>query len=431
MQDNSKPTPEEEIRQISEELTKAYEEINFLYEIGRDLNSTLDVDTICRIAMEKARGVIPAESASIRLLSEYYKLKNFHGWGPLIELGDIYLDQGIIGQVFGSGKPILINDVVHSSYNSIKLLNYSSFLGVPLITAANEVIGVIILANFSPDKNFFTSDKTLLVALATQAAVAIESARYHQQLIEQNQLEEDLRVAKRIQNNLLPDHIPNTYPLDIAVFYETAREVGGDYFDFFPLDKDSDSRTLLGFALGDAMGKGIPAAMVMAMARSVLKATMMMQSSPKNVMKALNKSLYEDIDKAGIYLTLWYGMFDFTEYHLKFTSAGAPPFLHFSQGNIVENEPVDPMIGVNFEADYSEFTVSIHKGDLLLFFTDGVTEIKSLDGEMFGLNRLKGLLLENTRKTPEEIKFIIDRDIKSFSGESFSDDVAFIIMRVL
>lgn len=426
---------EAEIRQISEELAKAYEEINFLYELSRDLNSTLDIEALCRIAMEKAKAMIPAESGSIRLLTEYYKLKNYFGWGPLKELGDIYLDQGIIGQVFGTGRPILLNDVEHSPYNEIKLLNYSSFLGVPLVSATSEVIGVIILANFSQGKRFLAVDKSLLVSLATQTAVAIEGSRYHQHMMEQNRLDEDLRVAKRIQNNLLPDQIPSSYPLEIAAFYETAREVGGDYFDFFTLNQAHDlpvpDPSKLGFALGDVMGKGIGAAMVMAMARSVLKASILSHPSPAKIMSALNQSLYEDIEKAGFYLTFWYGQFDFKTYQLTFSSSGNPPFLLFSPtGESSEFVAANAMLGVSFDTQFSESTIGLKEGEILLFFTDGVSEAKSLEGELFGLDRLKSLVKENIDKAPEEIKTAVYQRIKEFCGEALSDDMALIVMRV-
>jgi serine phosphatase RsbU (regulator of sigma subunit) len=247
-----------------------------------------------------------------------------------------------------------------------------------------------------------------------------------QEVRERERIEQDLRVARRIQQASLPEEVPSLEGWQINPFYQPAREVGGDFYDFFELD---DGR--LGLVVGDATGKGVPAALVMASTRSVLRAVAQAlgSSSPGDVLGRVNDSLVTDIP-SNMFVTCFYAILDPTSSRLVYANAGHDlPYLH---GNDDAEElrargmPLGLMPGMGYE----EKEIVLEAGQSVLFYSDGLVEAHNPEGEMFGFPRLRELVAEHADEKGSLGEFLME-ELYSFVGEGWEqeDDITLLTLR--
>ena len=274
--------------------------------------------------------------------------------------------------------------------------------------------------------------KDELEFLANQFNIMTDQLEVAQQaMLEQERLKYELDIATSIQSALIPKEIPQIAGISISAYYNSAKEVGGDYYDFFKLD---DGR--LGIVIADVSGKGVPGAMVMVMVRSVLKTLAYSTKTAFNALISTNNLIYQDIKK-GMFITAFYGILDPVKMVLQFANAGHNQLIVFRKGaNKCEtySEPGIPL-GIQgpkiFEESLRGRFLQLQKGDLILQYTDGITEAKNLQGEEYEMNRLLEVVLKNNQMdTDLLIKTIID-DLNAFCGEAEQyDDIALIAIRV-
>lgn len=252
--------------------------------------------------------------------------------------------------------------------------------------------------------------------------------------LEQERIEKELQVAHQIQHMLLPKKNPEVQGYSFGSLYRAAKEVGGDYYDFFQVNQDQ-----VGLVVADVCGKGVPAAMLMSVTRSTLKSLVSNDSAPVTVAKELNRALLDDLSRS-LFITLFYAVIDTKKKQLRYTSAGHNPGLIWrAQSKTIEElilEPTCLPLGLDdsdiFNQLAKEQRVKINQYDVIILYTDGVTEAMNEQAEEFGIKRLYASLERYAdAKDADTIIQGIDQDINRFCGQvDQSDDIAIVAVKV-
>ncbi len=252
--------------------------------------------------------------------------------------------------------------------------------------------------------------------------------------LEQERIEKELQVAHQIQHMLLPKDTPTLRGYSFGALYRAAKEVGGDYYDFIHIDKDR-----LALTVADVCGKGIPAAMLMSVTRSSLKSFVSLAASPVAVIGELNRLLFNDLSRA-MFVTLFYAVIDLKKKQMLFTSAGHNPGLIWraqqQQVEMLTLEPTCLPLGVDnsniFNQLLQEKKTALHAGDVILLYTDGVTEAMNIEQQEFGIERLKASLTAYaSSKDADTIIRAIDQDNRQFCAQAYqNDDIAMVAVKV-
>jgi serine phosphatase RsbU (regulator of sigma subunit) len=318
--------------------------------------------------------------------------------GQSFEMG-----QGIIGEVAKVGRARLIDDVRAEGImlgTTTEYMRNRSMLVVPL-RVRDETLGVMAVLNkqrgsFGPD------DQSLLQALADQASLSLNNAMLTVEVAEQERLRRDLQIARDIQKRLLPDHCPTIPGFELAARGTSALEVGGDYYDFFWVDDDH-----LGIVVADVSGKGVYAALVVAMIRSAFRTQAAGNHDVRDVLSRVNTFIAEDL-RRDMFVTCVYGILEISTKKFSWARAGHEPIIisHQRAENGAEQQPVDIFspdgfaLGVIGAPEFQDLlevqTVFLHSGDRLLMFTDGLTEAMNDKGEEFGMERILESLADHT-----------------------------------
>lgn len=298
-------------------------------------------------------------------------------------------------------------------------------LAVPLVSQG-ELVGVLQLGPRRSEQEYSAEDRALLDNLAAQAAPALRVA---QLVLEQRQeaeaherLAHELRVARLIQQTLLPRTLPDRPGWKLAALYRPARAVGGDFYDVLEL---RDGR--LGLLIGDVTDKGVPAALVMASARSILRTAALQASSPGEVLARANQALCPDIPP-DMFVTCLYAILDPATGELTYANAGHPAALVRGRQGVEELRVAGLPLGLMAEARYEERSAAVRPAETVLFYSDGLIEAHSRTREMFGARRLRALLADHSGGT-SLIEFLIDRlTVFTSPGWEQEDDVTLVVL---
>jgi serine phosphatase RsbU (regulator of sigma subunit)/anti-sigma regulatory factor (Ser/Thr protein kinase) len=299
-------------------------------------------------------------------------------------------------------------------------------MAVPLVSQG-ELVGLLNLGPRLSEQDYSTDDRALLNDLSTQAAPALRVAQLVRekriQELERERIEQELRVAHLIQQTLLPKEIPELPGWQISSYYQPAREVGGDFYDFLYFE---DGR--MGIVIGDVTDKGVPAALVMATTRSILRSTAHASISPGKVLEQVNDLLHPDIPPK-MFVTCLYAILDPVSGHLEYANAGhdLPHWRH--NGKVTELRATGMPLGLMPEMFYEEKEVTLGAGDSVLFYSDGLVEAHNPQREMFGFPRLARLLEEKGHGTPA-IDYLL-AELSVFTGKDWEqeDDVTLVTLR--
>ena len=299
-------------------------------------------------------------------------------------------------------------------------------MAVPLVSQG-ELVGLLNLGPRLSEQDYSTDDRALLNDLSTQAAPALRVAQLVRekriQEVERERIEQELRVARLIQQTLLPKEIPELPGWQISSYYQPAREVGGDFYDFLYFE---DGR--MGIVIGDVTDKGVPAALVMATTRSILRSIAHASISPGKVLEQANDLLHPDIPPK-MFVTCLYAILDPVSGHLEYANAGhdLPHWRH--NGKVTELRATGMPLGLMPEMFYEEKEVTLGAGDSVLFYSDGLVEAHNPQREMFGFPRLARLLEEKGHGTPA-IDYLL-AELSVFTGKDWEqeDDVTLVTLR--
>ena len=302
-------------------------------------------------------------------------------------------------------------------------------LAVPLL-AKNDIAGVLLLGQPVGRAEFSAAEKRALQSCAGQFALMMENARLTDRMVEQEKLSRDIQLAAEVQKRLFPDKPPVTAAVTLAGISLPARSVGGDYYDFFDL---GDQR--IGIALADVAGKGVAAALIM----SVVQASLRILATEENVSLAtlasrMNRFLHRSTG-SNAYATFFYAQIDERSRQLRYVNAGHNPpcLLRCSADQSIEELPAGgTVIGLFPQSSYEESVLDLRPGDVLIAFTDGVTEALNPKEEEFGDERLKNLLRQTAHLPVSEMASTIAGALKNWIDDAAQyDDLTFILAKVM
>jgi len=299
------------------------------------------------------------------------------------------------------------------------------FLVVPLLSQ-KDLVGFIGLSKKITRFRYSYEDITLLGVLANQMVVAMDNARLYQESLEKQRLEEELNLARQIQQELLPKTCPKTESFEFSAFIQPARQVGGDYYDFLQTDLGS-----IGIAIADASGKGIPAALLISLVHASLRAEVKNRLSPPVVISHINELIYSSTTPEK-FATMFYGELSPHEKKFSYCNAGHNyPLVVHEDGRVELLDKGGLILGAFPEAMYEAGEVALRKNDTLFFYSDGLTENFNSKEEEFGEERLLNLLVEHRFLGAEELKQKVIREVIDFSGgHSPYDDFTIVVLKI-
>jgi len=412
-------------------LKRAVKELSILNEIGAAISSTIGVDKVTELIMKKCIMHIGTEQGTIWLMNkeqEVNPLKTFVRVTDATIAGLPYrLGINLVGWMLKNQKPLLSNNLSQDErFKGIdkESAQIRSLLAVPL-TLKNKIIGIICLFNKKDNLEFTSDDQRLLSIIAIQSAQTIENARLYEEERKLLVLEEDLRTARSIQQSLLPKGNPKIPGIELVGLSMPAKEVGGDYYDFIPIDDNH-----WGIAIADVSGKGTPAALLMSNLQACLRGQAVINQSVKDTVIKANIMLSRFMDP-GKFITLFYGILNLEDQTFTYTNAGHNfPFLLDKEGKVKTLEKGGTVLGILKDAGYDEETVQLEPANLLLMYTDGITEAINAEEEMFEEERLLALLQDNPSLPAQQLSDKIVEEVLRFCGTTpQADDITLVLMK--
>ncbi|NME36178.1 MULTISPECIES: PP2C family protein-serine/threonine phosphatase [Fusobacterium] len=293
----------------------------------------------------------------------------------------------------------------------------------PLLIKEKE-FGVIYIVE-DKDK-FTTNDEETISALAIQVAIAINNAKMYADLRVKERISQELEMAAKIQEKILPQNVSKIYGLQIEKYFSPAKEIGGDYYDYSIIDDETFSITI-----ADVSGKGVPAAFLMALGRSIMKTLEIQKLTPAKTLKILNKIIYPDITE-DMFITMLHSNFNYKTKVLTYSNAGHNPLVVYKAklDEIQLHTTKGLAIGFLDDYGYCQKELKLDKGDIVVYYTDGITETENHEKELFGIERLKEVIYKSKNKTPCQIKDMILDAINDFrKGYQQVDDLTFVIIK--
>jgi sigma-B regulation protein RsbU (phosphoserine phosphatase) len=338
--------------------------------------------------------------------------------------------EGLIGQVGDLGAPVLVADGETDPRiprHDSAILRVRSALLVPL-RYQQQTIGVLAVVNRVDGFSFTEADQSLLQALADQAAASVHYAGLREVLAEKKRIDHDLAVARHIQSSLLPKDLPQLPGFELAAFNEPAQQIGGDYYDFVRVDAGH-----IGIAIADVSGKGIGGALMMTICRSVLRAQAPGNLSPASVLRAMSRVLNKDVSD-DMFVTILYMILNLDTRELVIARAGHERPLLVSGGSPRPLESAGAASGMvdddTFDALLRETSVTLGPGDLVVAYTDGITDAMNAAGEEWGFQRLCGLCQENAGASAHTVLTNIRQSLGGFVGDREQyDDMTLLAIR--
>ena len=264
----------------------------------------------------------------------------------------------------------------------------------------------------------------LLRSIAAQAAAAIENTRLYEERLVAVQLEKQVKLAASVQRRLLPKQPPTIEGIELASIYVPCYELGGDFFDFIPFPDDN-----VGLVVADVAGKGVPASLIMASVRSALRAQVDNLYYLYDALHRLNLMLLRDSEPSE-FVTLFYGVVDARNRRLTYCSAGHPPALLLRNGQVIELDTINMVLGVNPDEEFQQSILELKSGDCVLLYTDGLFDAVNFQGERFGRQRIVDALVRNGGSAGSLVQGIL-WEMRKFVGITRpTDDVTMVAMKV-
>lgn len=411
--------------QIYRRAERQYRTIRALSRISHEFSSILDLDELLGKIASSVRNLIGYSAFSILLVdAERTSLRHRFSlrYDQRVSIDNIPMGKGITGAAAVGREIVRVHDTAFDPRYIATDSGIHSELAVPLMVH-DVVIGVMNLE--SERIGFFTEDHARTMSLlAPSVAIAIENARLYQELGERERLmQEDLRAAFDLQTVLLPQEAPEVEGLEIAIGLRPAREISGDLYDFFG---HSDSQVQIAF--GDSSGKGAAAALFGAMVSGLMRTLAPRRRKPAELMKALNDALvHRKVE--GRYLTLLMMLWDPKTMSFTMSNAGGSPPMICRNGEIINPRIEGVPLGLLPDREYEEISFGTRAGDIVVLFSDGVSDHMSEAGADYGSARLGRILQRHGALRPEELVKKIFDDLDEFNTVRF-DDQTLIVMRI-
>jgi serine phosphatase RsbU (regulator of sigma subunit) len=402
-----------------------------LLRLSKMFNSSLDLEEVLNCVMDEVVVTLHAERGFIMLQEpggdfQFKVARGIHQAAISDPQSEISLS--IAHQVASAGVPVLTSNAQEddrfSSRNSVIILRLRSILCVPL-SIKGKTIGVVYVDNRLTRGIFTPPDLELLSAIASNATIAIENARLYQVAVEKGRLERELQIARQVQVSLLPKEIP-TYPgWEFSALWQPARQVAGDFYDFINLGHGQ-----LGLLIADVTDKGVPAALFMALAHTILRACLHRPSSAAADMTRANRLICSG-STSGYFVTVFYAGLDLKSGQMTYVNAGHPSPIWYRPGEKVDIIPLihtGMALGIDPTASFDQQVIQLKPGDYVLGYTDGVTEAFNQGQEMYGESRLQSEVIKYFTLKPSKILEAVLHSVTDWSTTpEYFDDITLLI----
>ncbi len=446
-------------------LERSHEEIqveetlvfDFLHGLGEAFRETIRPQELHRLIVEGAVRILDAHGGALYVtdrtggkLTPAFISK---GCPPLVDVPSNILQQaaanpialetflrlrtvapreGVIGRVWQASQAICLNEF--SEAPELAQLRGSAFGSVSVMATAlrygDQDLGVLALANGPMGAPFSQADLVVFKSIAEQSAFALYNATIYSMANEKKRLDHDLEIARDIQRILLPSEAPAIDGFQISGINVPARQVSGDYFDYIQVDQDR-----LGVAIADVSGKGVPASLIMAICRSVLRAEAARNPSPADVLRKVNRQLYPDI-KEDMFISMAYLILGHQQDGVTLARAGhdAPLWYKRQSQTVMPVKSPGMVVGIDsgsvFDRLTADFAVPLERNDCLVLYTDGVTETLNSEGDEFGVDRMMQSVRASANDSAQAIVKRIIEDVREFTGSvPQNDDMTLIAIR--
>ncbi len=446
-------------------LERSHEEIqveetlvfDFLHGLGEAFRETIRPQELHRLIVEGAVRILDAHGGALYVtdrtggkLTPAFISK---GCPPLVDVPSNILQQaaanpialetflrlrtvapreGVIGRVWQAGQAVCLNEF--SEAPELAQLRGSAFGSVSVMATAlrygDQDLGVLALANGPMGAPFSQADLVVFKSIAEQSAFALYNAIIYSMANEKKRLDHDLEIARDIQRILLPSEAPAIDGFQISGINVPARQVSGDYFDYIQVDQDR-----LGVAIADVSGKGVPASLIMAICRSVLRAEAARNPSPADVLRKVNRQLYPDI-KEDMFISMAYLILGHQQDGVTLARAGhdAPLWYKRQSQTVMPVKSPGMVVGIDsgsvFDRLTVDFAVPLERNDCLVLYTDGVTETLNSEEDEFGVDRMMQSVRASANDSAQAIVKRIIEDVREFTGSvPQNDDMTLIAIR--
>lgn len=420
---------------MSDHILASTQHLATLYEITRSLNSTLELDQVLEYVMDRVIQVTGAERGFLMLKNRETGEMEFCVARKInqtdLENPKSGVSTTIINHVRETHQPLLTDnaEAQFGTQQSVVMMALRSILCVPIIVR-EEVIGLVYVDNRMHIGLFKQEHLELLMAFASQAGFAIENARLYQIAIKQGRQQQELEMAHNIQRGLLPTEFPVLPGYEVAVYWDSAREVAGDFYDCFMLDNNH----AMGVVIADVSDKGAPAALFMAVARSLIRGNAIASASPEDTLRQTNYLILTDAASSGMFVTTYYTIFAPGGVAYCVNAGHNLPLLWRAKDGSVEWLPRGGMpLGWFENLPLKTLEYRLEPGDVLVYYTDGLTEAENVRQEPYTDQRLQEIVCTHAgQSTAQQLMDIIVRDVQDFMGDAppFDDQTVVVVRYV-
>jgi len=413
----------ENLRQSNRKLDLKIQELNTLFELSKEFNAVLDAEKLVKLLIFSLMGQVGV-SRYVVFLREDKSMR-----AAVSRVDASFNDDFFLRSLLQVSTPVRVGDIRKKNLKVVRdTLEPLGIRAIVPMQIQNEVRGILCLGEKMSREEYTERDLEFLYSLGNLAIISLENARLFREAIEKQRLEDELMIAREIQKGLLPSRLPEIPGFEIAATNISSKQVGGDYYDVITV---GDSRYVL--AIGDVSGKGTPASLLMANLQATIRALVPLGLSMSELTKRVNDLIFESTS-SDRFITFFWGMFDSANKSFTYVNAGHnPPYLLHPDGRADRLEKGGMILGIMPSMiPYEEETVQLQSGDLLVLFTDGVSEAMNRNVEEYGEARLEEVLKNSQAKSAREVLDAIQRDVKTYCGDQpQSDDITLLVLKAL
>lgn len=412
----------DELHQVNRRLDRKIQELKTLFELSKEFNGVLTTDQLVKLLLFSIMGQIGATRYLIAL-------KRKGTMDIIASRLSEKLPESTNEFFLRVTSPVLVEDLTKKRDQALRLqLQEAGIEAVIPLQVQNATMGILAVGGKLHGGRYSAGDVEFLLSLGNLAIIAMENARLFNEAIERQKLEDELVIAREIQRALLPAKLPDVPGFDLSAVNISSKQVGGDYYDVIALDRH---RYMV--AIGDVSGKGAPASLLMANLQATIRALIPMELSLGELTTRVN-DLICDNTTSGRFITFFWLILDVESRTFQYVNAGHNPPMLFRHGGSIERLFSGGIILgiVRSPKPYEEGIVTLQRGDLLVLFTDGVTEAMNGKGEELGEGPLEKVCSANVQSTAQDVVDSIISTVQSHSsGSPQSDDVTLVALKVL
>ncbi|RME21520.1 MAG: GAF domain-containing protein [Candidatus Zixiibacteriota bacterium] len=420
-----------EIDSLETSLQAQKAQLRDLAMMGTVITAIHDIDAVLSVVMDMSLQLVHAEVGMI-MIADGDDLKTEISWGVQEDFirGLMYTEtEDLPTYCFRHREAVVLSELDMHTESGILL---TSLVALPIITQ-DKSLGVLILINKDQGGAFTEEDREVLAMLLNFVAVAIDNSNMMKEELRRQQMEQELAIAKQVQETILPQKIEEFQGVEIGASYFPAGAVSGDFYELIKIDEHR-----FYVVIGDVTNHGVPAALIMSACSGIIKSilsanpTISVSDLAGRVNNLLADGIIRDRD---MFVTMFFACFDLTNRHLTFCNAGHLPGLYAvsDEGQVHELARGGPIIGQFADVPFTEGQRAIGAGDRLLLFTDGLTEACDAQGNMFGRERIEQIFLDEKDRHPQDFCCLVKKTVDTFSigsAEETRDDFTVVLIKV-